>query len=544
MEKEFSNILTKVTSLKEVAVLLDIPPKKLSYLLYRLLPEQRYLTFSIRKKNGSFRDIKSPNPALRNVQKKLNSILQDFFQEVYGEKRSKYIFGFLKGQSIKDNAMLHVHRRFIVNIDLKDFFSQITFPRIRGMFLKYPFNLPPKAATVLAQIVTCDSVLPQGAPTSPIISNFICAKMDGDLWRFACKHKLKYSRYADDLTFSTHAKQLPDALGEISLDNTFILSEKLKQIIEKRNHFFINGKKTRCMKRDVRQEVTGLTVNDKVNVPHKYIKQIRAMLHDWQTNGEERALQKHMSFRKKYNKPGHLPQSFSSILFGKILYIKQICGEDSFLYRKFLFQYQKIASAESPLIASSKKQDLALGIFIVEDEISISQGTAFYLPNIGLITNAHVLSSDRICMNNAYADIEPQLFVYRHEGTKYRVKIIHVDQQHDFAILSIYSEQPIAGFYYSEDISESQDIVIAGYPNYSNEELSCIKAHITGKKNYAGCQYYSVDHGIVTGNSGGPVFNTNYEVIGIATRGGETTEEAEKTWCAFIPIHYVIQCQE
>ena len=160
MEKEFSNALTKVTSLKEIAILLDIPPKKLSYLLYRFLPDQRYLTFSMRKKNGSFRDIKSPTPALRNIQKKLNSILQDFFQEVYGKKRSKYIFGFLKGQSIKDNAMLHVHRRFIVNIDLKDFFSQITFPRIRGMFLKYPFNLPSKAATVLAQIVTCNSVLP------------------------------------------------------------------------------------------------------------------------------------------------------------------------------------------------------------------------------------------------------------------------------------------------------------------------------------------------------------------------------------------------
>ena len=206
--------------------------------------------------------------------------------------------------------MLHVHRRCIVNIDLKDFFSQITFPRIRGMFLKYPFNLPSKAATVLAQIVTCDSVLPQGAPTSPIISNFICAKMDGDLWRFACKNKLRYSRYADDLTFSTNAKQLPEALGEFSLDNTFILSEKLKQIIEKRNHFFINGKKTRCMKRDARQEVTGLTVNDKVNVSHKYIKQIRAMLHDWQVNGEERALQKHILLRKKHNKPENFPKSF------------------------------------------------------------------------------------------------------------------------------------------------------------------------------------------------------------------------------------------
>ena len=257
--------MTRLKDLKDIALFLGIEPKILSYILYVLPKEKKYFKFEIQKKNKKTREISAPCVALKNLQKKLNEKLQPIYWENY-LKRKNYVYGFLDGQNIVDNAKIHLKNRYVVNIDLENFFDTITFPRVRGLLMSYPFELPPKAATILAQILTFDFKLPQGAPSSPIISNFICAKLDGELWRFAQKVHCKYSRFADDMTFSTRKDSVLSQIGNLS-DFDFKISPKLSSIIVE-NGFKINLSKTRCMTRYNRQEVTGLTVNDTVVDEH------------------------------------------------------------------------------------------------------------------------------------------------------------------------------------------------------------------------------------------------------------------------------------
>jgi RNA-directed DNA polymerase len=180
------------------------------------------------------------------------------------------------GKNIVDNAQRHKKKRWVLNIDLDNFFPSINFGRVRGMFLKKPFYVPESVATLLAQICCYGNNLPQGAPTSPIISNMICAKMDSELQDLAWTCRCFYTRYADDITFSTTLPDFPVQIAKVHSLLDIELGKELKGIIES-NGFNINPNKTRAFSYKQRQEVTGLTVNKRPNVRRKYIMQVRAI---------------------------------------------------------------------------------------------------------------------------------------------------------------------------------------------------------------------------------------------------------------------------
>lgn len=329
----FASIQTK----RDVAEVLGSTLKSLAYNLYVLPPEKRYSTFQIPKKNGGDREICAPTPTLKYLQRQLADILvryQDFRPCVHG---------FVKSRSIKSNAMVHRGRRIVINIDLKDFFKTINFGRVRGLFLKAPFNFNDIVATTIAQICCYDGVLPQGSPASPIISNYICRKLDSELLMFARKYKMNYSRYADDITFSTNMKCLSPKFGEIK-DNQFLMSEGLKAIIEN-NGFVINESKTRYALRNNRQDVTGLIVNDKVNVPRKYVKRIRAMLHAWEKYGIEDATKEHLEkFNYKHKHPDYPEIAFKNELVGMINYVCYIKGKNNSVYHTLYNRIRRLDS--------------------------------------------------------------------------------------------------------------------------------------------------------------------------------------------------------
>jgi RNA-directed DNA polymerase len=163
------------------------------------------------------------------------------------------------------------------------------------MFMSHPYNLEAPVATILAQICCHNNQLPQDAPTSPIISNMICAKMDSQLQRLAKESKATYTRYADDITFSTTLSSFPDSLGHFAEDENnpkFILSDNLVAIIIN-NGFRINERKIRLQSSRSHQEVTGLTVNKFPNVDRNYVRQIRGMLHAWEKFGLLNAQEKY-----------------------------------------------------------------------------------------------------------------------------------------------------------------------------------------------------------------------------------------------------------
>lgn len=208
--------LRAASSLTDVATLLGFKPKALSYILYKQPAETKYQVFLVPKRSGGQRTISAPCDALKRLQSNLAELLQDCVDELASEmKRSnRASHGFTRKRSIVTNARQHRHRRWVLNLDLEDFFPSINFGRIRGYFLKNrDFELHPSVATVIAQVACFENALPQGSPCSPVIANLVAHLLDMRLVKLARDVGCTYSRYADDLTFSTNKKEFPPEIA-------------------------------------------------------------------------------------------------------------------------------------------------------------------------------------------------------------------------------------------------------------------------------------------------------------------------------------------
>ncbi len=346
---ELKNIRTR----NELADYLGIPRNKLTYVLYVKKTESFYKSFDIPKKSGGFRHIHAPAEDLKWIQKRLAVVLYNYekhIAEIEGTKLN-ISHAFEKKKSFITNAEIHRNKRFVINVDLENFFDSFHFGRVRGYFMKNKnYQLPKEVATTIAQIVCYEGKLPQGAPSSPIITNMICNIFDMRLLHLAKKYKLDYTRYADDLSFSTNNKKFIECeekfFGELASEVT-------------RAGFAINSKKTRVQYKDSHQEVTGIVVNKKLNVDKKYYKMTRAMAHELYKNGE-------------YTIDGKVSGTINQ-LEGRFSYINQLDKYNSKLkqgkhqyeylngrertYSQFLF-YKYFFDNEKPLIITEGKTDI------------------------------------------------------------------------------------------------------------------------------------------------------------------------------------------
>lgn len=279
--------LKAATTLSDVARLLEIKPGMLSFLLYKKPKAVLYTKFEIPKRHGGTREIWAPDRDLKLVQYRLANLLQNCIDEINAArghiedgKRYGVAHGFKRNHTIMTNAREHVTRRYVFNVDLHDFFGAINFGRVRGFFLKDKnFALQDKVATVIAQIACHNNKLPQGSPCSPVISNLIGHVMDMTLVRLALATGCSYTRYADDLTFSSNKGKFSSRVAkqdEYDKDQ-WLPGQGLVRLVTKAG-FSFNEKKTRMQYRDSRQDVTGLVVNRKVNVPATYRYTVRAMV--------------------------------------------------------------------------------------------------------------------------------------------------------------------------------------------------------------------------------------------------------------------------
>lgn len=228
------------------------------------------------------------------------------------------------------NAKYHEKQKWILNIDIKDFYPSITFPRVRGLFLSEFFGFNDRVATILARITTTQDGLPQGARTSPIIANIIAFNLDKKLLEIATKNRLKYTRYADDITFSSSQRSVPSSLVT-SWDPPFGHRQVnlSKEIVEafRGSGFTINEKKTRLLFNYERQEVTGLVVNKKANVWRKDISNLRMKLYSAKKYGPEAAA-------KIWIGPTGTAENFNEYICGWLAYIRQIRGAQDIVVAK------------------------------------------------------------------------------------------------------------------------------------------------------------------------------------------------------------------
>jgi RNA-directed DNA polymerase len=342
--REFDEIKTR----NELADFLNVPRKQLSYVLYVKGINNLYTSFEIHKKNGGVRNINAPLEELKDIQRKLAEAL--YKQMKKRKKKNNISHAFEKNKSIITNAKIHRNKRLVLNIDLENFFESIHFGRVRGFFIKNNnFLLPIEVATVIAQISCYEGKLPQGAPSSPIISNLICEILDHRLLKLAKKYKLDYTRFADDLTFSTNDKNF------LGLQSEFY-EEISKELI--RAGFKINEKKKRLQLRDSRQVVTGLVVNKKINVNRIYYKETRAMAHklykqgSFEINGEPATLNQ---LEGRFAFINQLTWYNNKKDGGK--HFNNLSSRES-QYQKFLF-YKYFFANPKPLIVTEGKTDIA-----------------------------------------------------------------------------------------------------------------------------------------------------------------------------------------
>lgn len=324
----------------------------------KLSGDERYKTFSIPKKSGKPRIISAPASGLKMIQECLNIIFQAFYTP------NEYACGFVPNRNVSDGAKKHTNQPYVYNIDLKDFFDTITFPRVKAILALPPFDLKdarepiaytiaclccnPKEVTVIdangQETKEVRNCLPQGASTSPILTNMVCRTLDRRLAGLAKRYNARYSRYADDITFSC-------IYNIFKKDSDFI--KELYRIVEEDQKLHINAAKTRLQTAGQRQEVTGLIVNQKVNVTKEYVKQVRQWLYYWEHYGLARA-QKYFLSKYKASKPIKKGQpSIENVIAGKLDYMRMIVGEANPAYRKLNERYVALTG---PVKVKSKKQ--------------------------------------------------------------------------------------------------------------------------------------------------------------------------------------------
>lgn len=287
VEKLLAKGLPVLHTSADVASMLGVSLPVLRWLTYhrRSVALVHYHRYGIPKKTGGIRNISAPKRALSQAQEK---VLVLILEKIAPEPSAH---GFVAGRSILTNAAPHAGRKVVFNLDLRDFFPTITFRRVKGLFHNMGYS--EHAATVLSLLCTeparakaelagrvyhvalGERFLPQGACTSPAITNLLCRRLDKRLLGLAQKAEFAFTRYADDLTFSgddtTEVGRLLRAVRKV------ITSEGFEE----------HGKKTRVMRRGRRQEVTGLVVNNRPTVPREEIRELRAILHNAARSGLE-----------------------------------------------------------------------------------------------------------------------------------------------------------------------------------------------------------------------------------------------------------------
>jgi RNA-directed DNA polymerase len=314
--------------------LLRIKAQELSFVLYKMPAAVKYQNFCISKKNGVSRSILAPCSRLKWIQKELLTLFYAVEDEVSpkGQKKTNLDFGFLREKSIFDNANIHKGKKYVLNIDIENYFDQFNFGRVRGYFIKdRNFGLHPNVATTIAQIACFSNILPQGSPVSPYISNLLTRFFDLRMARFLRSRRCSYSRYADDITISTNLRDFPEDVATVdpTSPRNWILSDALTGIFL-RADLPINSKKTRMSSRDSRQLVTGLVVNRRPNVTREVYIHTRAMCHSLFRTGAFTVPQFTMSFADNCPpaKPGE-PRSIRNanpmaVLEGRLSFIHYI----------------------------------------------------------------------------------------------------------------------------------------------------------------------------------------------------------------------------
>ncbi len=530
-------MLDSSVSPRDLALMLGTSLQKISHLAYAQGMTSQYQHFQINKKNGGKRQISAPNKKTKQLQYRLKVLLE----EIYTPHPAATAF--IEKRGILYNASKHTKKAAVFNIDLNNFYGEIHFGRVRGLLMAKPYLLRKDTAQLIAHLCCLNQTIPQGAPTSPVISNMICLSMDRQLSLLAKNYRAYYSRYADDITFSfrTFSKnQIVDSFTTEALPTA-----KLENIIS-RNGFSINTTKTRMQTFKERQLVTGLKVNEKVNVDRRYIRTTRAMIHA--LHGGARVVNAKY-FKGNKNDP---KDDLAPMVAGRLNFIGMIKGIDSSVYQglasKFNSLELSIKVKSDPYKKSQKDFSIAFfkrenrarlercvwvvtfdGIPGISFDGSLVQGTAFVIEGGRILTASHIFKK---------AGDPKYCFLHRisSPGKKYKARIVKENTTLDIAELSFSGKKNPEISHLeltkNEHINTGYEVAVVGFPQLlsGHKSVSIKRCHIVNTFTRSTFDYKEVDADIQGGNSGGPVVDGYMNVVGMATMGvaASFSQEASK----------------
>ena len=388
---------------QDVAAAIGITDQRLCFFLYAHRERLNYRVFQIPKRSGGTREISAPPGHLLWLQKRVYALLS----ARYSAKAC--VHGFVPTRSIVTNARPHVRMRHIVNFDLRNFFPSIHIGRVKGVFRSPPFSFGDEAAEVISQICCRDDgSLPQGGAMSPFVSNFVCRNLDNDLLQFARKLKIRYSRYADDLTFSTSRAALPEELINIK-SNPAQPGARIDAIVL-RNGFEINTAKVAHQSHRRRQEVTGIVVNEFPNVRRPFLRAIEGAIYAWEKHGGENAQRE---YETKYRDRDGGGLYLQNVIRGRIAYLNMVRGESDYLMRRLIRRFNRLATHQIAISSLATAESCRLrspvhntggwnhwierfrsSVFLLQIEDSngrISCGSAFHIGHSVVATAGHNL---------------------------------------------------------------------------------------------------------------------------------------------------------
>jgi RNA-directed DNA polymerase len=269
------------------------------------------------------RKITAPNEKLKTIQ----SCIKIALESVYNPP--PWVHGYVFGKNVKSNAKAHQNRRYLLTLDLKEFYPSISPLRIRNSLTSEKLGIKTQVASLITDLCCYGDQLTTGSPCSPVISNIVCLQMDNKLHNYCNIREITCTRYADDLPFSSD--RLPDR---------FIWN--IKRIILEEG-FFLNRKKEKFQKSNSGQFVTNIFVSgNRLKTRLKYRQEVRAMLHNWKNCGKDFCQRKYVKYAKGKKNP-----DFINSLYGRIQYIGSIHGHDSILYKTFLKEFQRLKRYKS-----------------------------------------------------------------------------------------------------------------------------------------------------------------------------------------------------
>ncbi|ARR53185.1 hypothetical protein HY78_06875 [Rhizorhabdus wittichii DC-6] len=479
-------------------VYLGLSPKELRKIWW--CRARMYQHFDIAKGRDKVRTISAPDKRLKYLQRKLAALLTQIYRPRHP------VHGFVVGRSVKTNAVAHLQKRYILNIDVKDFFPSITENRVEGLL--HSLGVDMRVAAIITRIVCNEGCLPQGAPTSPILSNMICFTLDRRLMALARDNRCIYTRYADDITFSSHQplaslfEGASPSAGQITPD---LLSPALRDTFV-HNGFALNPDKAHYADRHSRRTVTGLKVNELLNVDRRFVRNLRAALHSVETLGIAAAQQ---VYQDRYGGSA----SLGAHLEGKIGWLRHIRGQSDPVFRALALRFNACFPDRELRLTPTVSEIRDRAVWLVENDETIEQGTAFFLAGAGLVTAAH-------CVEKA---TELTLYHPSKPANKFVATVLKCDAHRDLALLG--HDIPPTEYFELERSTAAvlvgQELTAAGYPGFGpGDRLNVRLGTVTSLPIKRGVHMIEVSQKLGQGMSGGPVLDEMLGLVGVIHRGG------------------------